>query len=231
MELHKPVGKDGEGEYTASTKGCFDVIETALPLVLESIAALPMPTEGRPFVVADYGTADAGTSLGTMNKIVAAIRAREPGREVSLQYEDQKDNEWKSVFNHALGHKNVTDAYGVELSSPYRADNGVFVSATGISFHQQAYPSSTVDFGMSYTAMHWLSSGPGGLVGRSDEVRVDIAKSTAAGEEWRSYDLFSSIRALPPVLPRCTLQTAKPPQTLPAVLLKRSKRLWTSTKS
>lgn len=179
MELHKPVGKDGEGEYTASTKGCFDVIETALPLVLESIAALPMPTEGRPFVVADYGTADAGTSLGTMNKIVAAIRAREPGREVSLQYEDQKDNEWKSVFNHALGHKNVTDAYGVELSSPYRADNGVFVSATGISFHQQAYPSSTVDFGMSYTAMHWLSSGPGGLVGRSDEMHAANCETTS----------------------------------------------------
>ena len=30
------------------------------------------------------------------------------------------------------------------------------------------------------------------------KVRVDIAKSTAAGEEWRSYDLFSSIRPLTP---------------------------------
>ncbi|GMI24254.1 hypothetical protein TrRE_jg11722, partial [Triparma retinervis] len=123
------------------------------------------------FVVADYGTADAGTSLGTMSSIVSAVRSRSPGREVSLQYEDQKDNEWKSVFNHALGHRNVTDAYGRELSSPYAGgSNGVFVTATGIGFHEQAYPTETVDFGMSYTAMHWLSRGPGGLGGRADEV-------------------------------------------------------------
>jgi len=173
VELHKPVGKDGEGEYTASTKGCFDVINTALPLVLDSIAAIPMPPKGRPVVVADYGTADAGTSLGTMNAIVEAARARDASVEVSLQYEDQKDNEWKSVFNHALGYKNVTDAYGKELSSPYdSSNNGVFVSATGIGFHSQAYPSSTVDFGMSYTAMHWLSRGPDGLVGRPAEMHA-----------------------------------------------------------
>jgi len=124
VELHKPVGKDGEGEYTASTKGCFDVINTALPLVLDSIAAIPMPPKGRPVVVADYGTADAGTSLGTMNAIVEAARARDASVEVSLQYEDQKDNEWKSVFNHALGYKNVTDAYGKVRRSEERRTGG-----------------------------------------------------------------------------------------------------------
>jgi len=60
-----------------------------------------------------------------------------------------------------------------ELSSPYdSSNNGVFVSATGIGFHSQAYPSSTVDFGMSYTAMHWLSRGPDGLVGRPAEMHA-----------------------------------------------------------
>mmetsp|Transcript_15536 Transcript_15536/g.32025 ORF Transcript_15536/g.32025 Transcript_15536/m.32025 type:complete len:408 (+) Transcript_15536:55-1278(+) len=184
VELHKPIGEDGEGEYTASTKGCFDVIEAALPLVLDSISSVPMPSGGNPFVVADYGTADAGTSLGTMSKIVEAVRSRDPKIEIALQYEDQKDNEWKSVFNHALGHKTVTDAYGVELSSPYDPSNGVFVSATGIGFHSQAYPSSSVDFGMSYTAMHWLSRGPGGLVGRPGEMHAancDLSSDSSCG--------------------------------------------------
>lgn len=63
----------------------------------------------------------------------------------------------------------MTDAYGVELSSPYKGGtNGVFVSACGVSFHEQAYPTGTVDFGMSFTAMHWLSSAPQGLVGRDE---------------------------------------------------------------
>ena len=35
--VHRPVGKDGEGAYTASTKGCFDVIATATPLVVKEI--------------------------------------------------------------------------------------------------------------------------------------------------------------------------------------------------
>ena len=33
-ELHAPIGRDGEGLYTASTKGCFDVIDAATPAVL-----------------------------------------------------------------------------------------------------------------------------------------------------------------------------------------------------
>ena len=34
VELHAPIGRDGEGLYTASTKGCFDVIAAATPAVL-----------------------------------------------------------------------------------------------------------------------------------------------------------------------------------------------------
>lgn len=90
--VHVPIGKDGEGEYTASTKGCFDVINTATPLVLNEIKKQPL----RPFGVgspayhiADYGTADAGTSLGLMTKMVEALREREVEKEVVVHYEDQ----------------------------------------------------------------------------------------------------------------------------------------------
>ena len=76
------------------------------------------------------------------------------------------------------GYKTVTDAYGVELSSPYKGGaNGVFVSACGVSFHEQAYPTGTVDFGMSFTAMHWLSSAPQGLVGRDELQAANCAAS------------------------------------------------------
>ena len=90
--VHVPIGKDGEGEYTASTKGCFDVIDAATPLVLNEIEKQPL----RPFGVgspayhiADYGTADAGTSLGLMSRMIEAVRGREAGKEVVVHYEDQ----------------------------------------------------------------------------------------------------------------------------------------------
>lgn len=193
VELHAPVGEDGEGVYTASTKGCFDVIHAATPAVLEAVHSVPIPhPQERAFVVADYGTADGGTSLGLMSQIVQEARAMVGSDlEVSIQYEDQKDNEWKSVFNHALGYKTVTDAYGKELISPAIGE-GVFVSACGVGFHSQAYPSNSVDLGMSFTAMHWLSAAPSSLVGKAQmhagqcENGEAEAERLQASEDWKS---------------------------------------------
>ena len=90
--VHVPVGKDGDGAYTASTKGCFDVIDTASPLILEEIRKQSIRPLGSPaFHIADYGTADAGTSLNLMTKMVEGVRDRvgDDKKEVVLHYEDQ----------------------------------------------------------------------------------------------------------------------------------------------
>lgn len=93
---HLPVGKDGEGEYTAATKGCFDVIDVATPLVLNEIARQPIRTNGSPAIhIADFGTADAGTSLGLLSKMVTAYREKLGERDVVIHYEDQLTNEWQ----------------------------------------------------------------------------------------------------------------------------------------
>jgi len=164
--VHTPVGKDGEGEYTAATKGCFDVIDAAGPLVLQEVASQPI-RDHQAFHVADYGTADAGTSLGLLSKVVRAVRERKNAsdKEVVVHYEDQLNNEWKSVFNHALGYKTVTDAYNNEIETPYNL-GGVFVEANGVGFHQQCYATGSIDLGVSFTAMHWLSSSPSSLKGQ-----------------------------------------------------------------
>jgi hypothetical protein len=92
--VHVPVGKDGEGLYTASTKGCFDVIDTATPLVVNEIEKQPIRSLGfgsPAFHIADYGTADAGTSLGLMTRMVQEVRNRvgDDEKEIVLHYEDQ----------------------------------------------------------------------------------------------------------------------------------------------
>ena len=94
--VHAPVGKDGEGEYTAATKGCFDVIQAATPKILDEIFKQAERTHGSPaYHIADYGTADAGTSLGLLSKMVKTLRKRDAGKEVVLHYEDQLTNEWQ----------------------------------------------------------------------------------------------------------------------------------------
>ena len=66
---HVPFGEAGTGAYTSLTKGCFDVIdrckaiaEVAVDRALASRRA--QGTSGStPFTIADFGTADGGTSL------------------------------------------------------------------------------------------------------------------------------------------------------------------------
>lgn len=90
--VHVPVGRDGEGLYSASTKGCFDVIDAATPLVLNEIEKQSIRPFGSPaFHIADFGTADAGTSLGLMTKMVEGVRKRigDDEKEVVIHYEDQ----------------------------------------------------------------------------------------------------------------------------------------------
>jgi len=165
--VHVPVGKDGEGLYTASTKGCFDVIDAATPLILQEVKKQNRRPFGSPaFHIADYGTADAGTSLGLMSSMVKEVRKRaeDDEKEIVLHYEDQLTNEWQSVFNHVLGLKSVSDAYGKPIPNPYELGN-VFTEACGVGFHNQCYASNSIDFGVSFTAMHWLSDFPSSLKG------------------------------------------------------------------
>jgi SAM-dependent methyltransferase len=195
--VHVPIGKDGEGEYTASTKGCFDVIKTATPLVLNEIKKQPLRPFGvgsssSAYHIADYGTADAGTSLGLMTKMVDAVRDRHSNdeKEVVIHYEDQLTNEWQSVFRHALGLKSVTDAYGKPIPNPYTQQN-VFIEACGVGFHNQCYPSNSIDFGVSFTAMHWLSQFPSSLKG-SEYMHAarcstpPIPEKEQAASDWKS---------------------------------------------
>lgn len=102
----------------------------------------------------------------------------------------QYRNEWQSVFNHALGVKTVSDAYGAEIPNPYALQN-VFVEACGVGFHKQCYPSNSIDFGVSFTAMHWLSRFPSSMKGsehmhaaRCDE--SPLPEKEQAASDWKS---------------------------------------------
>ena len=69
----------------------------------------------------------------------------------------------------------------------------MFVQACGQGFHEQCYPSGTVDLAMSFTAMHWLSASPGSLAGNADCMHAAqcgageaAAEQAQAARDWRA---------------------------------------------
>ena len=107
-----------------------------------------------------------------------------------LHFTYKHSNEWQSVFKHALGLKSVSDAYGKPISNPYSLQN-VFIEACGVGFHNQCYPSNSIDFGVSFTAMHWLSRFPSSLRGSEymHAARCDtspLPEKEQAAEDWKA---------------------------------------------
>ena len=89
------------------------------------------------------------------------------------------------VLNHLdSSHQNqrLIQSPGKALSHP-TSNPGVFVQACARGFHEQCYPSGTVDLAMSFTAMHWLSVTPGSLVGNADCMHAAQCKAGEAAAE------------------------------------------------
>ena len=158
---HVPFGEAGAGLYSAKTKGCFDVIANCEKLVMPALdralaARRKQGTAGStPFAIADLGTADAGTSLPTLRKVVRAVRAAEPKATIVVNYEDQPGNDWQSVFHLTQG--------SLPNNPPTYLDgsiDNVYVLASGCSFYQQCFAPESIDLAFSATAMHWLTEMP-----------------------------------------------------------------------
>lgn len=112
----------------------------------------------------------------------------------NLFLKNTNSNEWQSVFNHALGLKAVSDAYGNEIPNPYALQN-VFIEACGVGFHNQCYPTNSIDFGVSFTAMHWLSRFPGSLKGNEKMHAARCEQSPLPEKEQAASDWKSILKA------------------------------------
>jgi hypothetical protein len=141
--MNDVIAMKGGGYYSLATLGAKHVIDGATPLVLDAIAA--MPDSSTPFVFADMGTADGGTSRDLVEHVVEVVRRRWPGREIALVYTDQPRNDFNALIANIHGQAPV---------------DGIYPLFSATSFHRQILPSGGLDLGFSATAMHWLSAKP-----------------------------------------------------------------------
>jgi len=185
---HVPWGASGSGTYTKSTKGCFDVIARAAPLVRaateRALAARAAAGTAHctPFGIGDFGAADGGTSLPLLADVVAAVRAAEPTAPIVVGYEDQAQNDWQSLFALVGG--------TLEGGPPtYARAGNVFVSAVGTSFYESCFAPASLDLAVSFTAFHWLRDVPGPIPDAlhsacSGDAATVAAYEAAAAEDW-----------------------------------------------
>ncbi|EGD77481.1 hypothetical protein PTSG_08577 [Salpingoeca rosetta] len=163
---HVPYGKEGTGFYTLATKGCFDVIGNSTDLCQEAmghaIEAYKRRNDGKPFTIADYGTADGGTSMPLFAKLLHQLRESLPRDPVVFLYEDQPVNDYNSLFKrmHGIIPTPASSQDDTPMETLLDMDDNVYIMASGTSFYQQVTPDATVDFGYAATAMHWLTSAP-----------------------------------------------------------------------
>ncbi|CAE7248334.1 IAMT1 [Symbiodinium sp. KB8] len=150
-----------------------------------ALDAVEMPS-GRHFVLADYGTADGGTSIDLVSRVIGKVRERTSAdQEVIVLYEDIPTNPFGPLFQMTQG---MLALPGGRTSFLAKHPTGVFVHAVGTSFYRQCAPTGTVDFGMSFTAMHWTSAVPCPIPGTlhsvmaPEEVRARYAAQS--GADW-----------------------------------------------
>jgi hypothetical protein len=148
----RDIAMKGGGYYSLATTGAKDVIDGGTPLVLDAIAAMDIPDDGRPFTMADMGCADGGTSIGLIGSALKEIRKRAPSRPIRMVYTDLPRNDFGQLFRVVHGQTDIR-GYVDEIKDLY-----IYASAT--SFHEAIFPPETLHFGFSATASHYISERP-----------------------------------------------------------------------
>ncbi len=151
----RDIAMKGGGYYSLATTGAKDVIDGGTPMVLEAIAAMDIPDDGRLFTMTDMGCADGGTSIGLIGKVLEEIRRRAPSRPIRMVYTDLPRNDFSQLFRVIHGQTDIR-SYLEDIPDLY-----VYASAT--SFHKAIFPPETLHLGFSATASHYISEKPGDI--------------------------------------------------------------------
>jgi SAM dependent carboxyl methyltransferase len=173
------IAMRGAGYYSSNTIGAKAVIDKVGDRVVEAIARMPMIADAQPFSIADFGAADGGTSIDLMRRMVEAIRAREPDRQITITYTDLPHNDFAALFRLTQG------LLGEQARKPLADIAGLFIFGSGTSFYRQIVPDSSLSFGFSATAMHWISARPCMI---KDHVQA-VGASAAEREQFRAQGL------------------------------------------
>ena len=98
----------GGGVYSLATRGAEDVINKSIPLVIDALNSMSIPEDQSDFTFTDMGTADGGTSLKLVEKLIHSIRKKKPQIDINIVYVDQPKNDFNSLVQTAVSYTHLT---------------------------------------------------------------------------------------------------------------------------
>lgn len=167
---HVPYGEVGQAFYSKLTLGCFDVCWNSQDMISEAIRG--QGAIGATYRMADFGAADGGPEMPLVHAIKDMLP---PSTELEVCFEDQANNDFKSLFYLANGVEKLPRTSRGECP-PLSAREGIFFTGCGRTFFDQCLPAASVDLCTSFTAVHWLSKVPCAL---ADAVHHSTTKDEA----------------------------------------------------
>ena len=142
----KSAGYYSQG--TAGAKIAIDNVQPIMLLALEELQNLPI------LRMADFGSADGGTSQEMWSNIIKHIRNLDDLRQIEILYTDLASNDFSTLFKTMQGMSGDTN-----LALQSKFDN-IFIHGCGTGFHKQLMANNSLSLGFSATAMHYVSEKP-----------------------------------------------------------------------
>lgn len=170
-----PTSMKGDGYYKAHSLIQRKVIDVSLPLIQEAALRIPLPPENESFCLADYGCGQGKNSLIPIGASIDAVRSRREGQSISVIHNDLPSNDFNSLLKDI--HSDSQDSYLLKAACHQAASGQIFVLVSATSFYRQVAPDKAVRLGLSYSAMHWMSTLPDGCI------KDDIWQWGASGKE------------------------------------------------
>ena len=109
---HIPYGEHGAGSYSSKVLTTLDAMKELAPIALNCVRSF-QANPSSVFTVADYGSADGGTSMPLIYSCVEELRKLHGSElEILILYEDQPTNDFTSLFSFVQGMNSPwTNAY------------------------------------------------------------------------------------------------------------------------
>ena len=151
LNTQSVLSMKGEGYYSQKTVGAKNAIDKMEVLIEEAFKNIPKVDKLR---IADFGSADGGTSQEMWFNIIEKIKKSGDNREIEMLYTDLASNDFSVLFRMMQGMQgNDNFAYQNKFEN-------VFVHGCGTGFHKQLMSNNSLSLGFSATAMHYVSERP-----------------------------------------------------------------------
>ena len=135
-------------QRTAGAKIAIDATKPLMELALKEIPKLPI------LRMADFGSADGGTSQEMWCNLIDKIRNDKDNRQIEILYTDLASNDFSTLF------KTMQGMQGDPKLAFQNKHSNIFVHGCGTGFHRQLMSDNSLSIGFSATAMHYVSVKP-----------------------------------------------------------------------